>query len=151
MRFQARSLIRTTPEKLFAFHELPDAFTRLMPPWEKSRVIEPPSSLHVGSRTIVDTRIVPGIFVRWVSEHTAYDPPRFFEDRQVRGPFRSWCHRHIIEPHPEGALLIDDIEYTLPFGFVGRIFGGVFIERRLRRAFAFRHRVTRESCENAAP
>ena len=151
MRFQARSLIRTTPEKLFAFHELPDAFTRLMPPWEKSRVIERPSSLQVGSRTIVDARIVPGIFIRGESLHTAYDPPNLFEDQQVRGPIRSWRHRHIIEPHAEGAVLIDDIEYTLPFGFAGRILGSKFIERRLRRVFAFRHRVTRESCENAAP
>jgi ligand-binding SRPBCC domain-containing protein len=151
MRFQARSLIRTTPEKLFAFHELPDAFTRLMPPWEKSRVIERAPSLRVGSRAIVDARIMPGIFFRWVSEHTAYEPPRFFEDQQVRGPFRSWRHRHIIEPHPDGAVLIDDIEYTPPFGFVGRMFAGVIIELRLRRVFAFRHRVTREYCENAAP
>ncbi len=149
MRFTARSVIKTTPEKLFAFHELPDALTRLMPPWEKSRVIERSPGLRVGSRTIVDARIAPGIFMRWESQHTAYDPPRLFEDRQVRGPFRSWRHRHIVEPHPEGALLIDDIEYTLPFGFLGRLFGGMMIERRLRRAFTFRHRVTREYCENA--
>jgi ligand-binding SRPBCC domain-containing protein len=151
MRFTARSVIRTTPEKLFAFHELPDVFTRLMPPWEKSRVVEPVSSLRVGSRAIVDARIVPGIFIRWESEHTAYDPPHAFEDQQVRGPFRSWRHRHVVEPHPEGALLIDDIEYTLPFGILGRLFAGVLIERRLRRVFAFRHRVTREYCENVAP
>jgi len=151
MRFQARSLIRTTPERLFAFHELPDAFTRLMPPWETSRVIEHAPTLRVGSRAVVGVRIVPGIFVRLESRHTAYDPPRLFEDQQVRGPFRSWRHRHIIEPHPEGAFLIDDIEYTLPFGFVGRLLAGAFIERRLRRMFAFRHRVTRESCENAPP
>ena len=150
MRFTARSVIKTTPEKLFAFHELPDALTRLMPPWEKSRVIERSPDLRVGSRTIVDARIAPGIFIRWESEHTAYDPPHSFEDQQVRGPFRSWRHRHIVEPHPEGALLIDNIEYTLPFGFLGRLFAGVMIERRLRRAFAFRHRVTREYCENAA-
>jgi ligand-binding SRPBCC domain-containing protein len=150
MRFQARSLIRTTPEKLFAFHELPDALTRLMPPWEKSRVIERSPDLRVGSRTIVEARIAPGIFMRWESQHTAYDPPRLFEDQQVRGPFRSWRHRHIVEPHPEGALLVDDIEYTLPLGFLGRLFAGAMIERRLRRVFAFRHRVTREYCENAS-
>jgi ligand-binding SRPBCC domain-containing protein len=150
MRFQARSLIRTTPEKLFAFHELPDALTRLMPPWEKSRVIERSPDLRVGSRTIVEARIAPGIFMRWESRHTAYDPPRLFEDQQVRGPFRSWRHRHIVEPHAEGALLVDDIEYTLPLGFLGRLFAGAAIERRLRRVFAFRHRVTREYCENAS-
>jgi ligand-binding SRPBCC domain-containing protein len=122
-----------------------------MPPWEKSRVIESASNLHVGSRDTVDARIAPGIFIRWESMHAVYDPPHSFEDQQVRGPFRSWRHRHIVEPHPEGALLIDDIEYTPPFGFLGRMLAGVVIERRLRRVFAFRHRVTREYCENPRP
>ena len=40
MHFTARSVIRTTPEQLFAFHELPDAFLRLLPPGEKIRVIQ---------------------------------------------------------------------------------------------------------------
>ncbi len=149
MRFIARSVIHTTPDELFAFHERPDAFTRLMPPWEKSRVIERAANLDVGSRAVVDARIFPGIFIRWESRHTAYDPPHSFEDQQVRGPFRSWRHRHIVEPHPEGALLIDDIEYEPPFGILGRALAGIVVERRLRRVFAFRHRVTRESCENS--
>jgi ligand-binding SRPBCC domain-containing protein len=148
MRFIARSVIHATPDELFAFHERPDAFTRLMPPWEKSRVIERAANLHVGSRAIVDARIAPGIVIRWESRHTAYDPPHSFEDQQVRGPFRSWRHRHIVERHPEGALLIDDIEYEPPFGILGRALAGIVIDRRLRRVFAFRHRVTREACEN---
>ena len=150
LRFTAQSIIRTTPEQLFAFHELPDAFTRLMPPWEKSRVIESAPNLRVGSRAVVDAYIAPGISIRFESLHTAYDPPRSFEDQQVRGPFQSWHHRHIVEPHPDGAMLIDDIEYEPPLGFLGRLFGRVIIERRLRRLFDYRHRVTREYCEGKA-
>jgi ligand-binding SRPBCC domain-containing protein len=142
MRFRAQTAIRTTPEKLFAFHELPDAFARLMPPWEKSRVIESAANIHVGSRAIIDAYIAPGVFIRWESLHTAYDPPHSFEDQQTRGPFRSWRHCHIVEAHPDGALLIDDLEYAPPLGILGRVFGRFIIERRLRRLFEYRHRVT---------
>jgi hypothetical protein len=148
MHFTARSVIRTTPEKLFAFHELPDAFVRLLPPGEKIRVIQTAPNLNAGSRTIVDIRIA-FFYVRFESLHTEYDPPRSFEDQQVRGPFHSWRHRHLVEPHPDGAVLIDDIEYTPPFGLLGRLADGIAIKPRLRKLFAFRHRVTRESCENA--
>jgi len=148
MRFIARTIIRTTPEKLFAFHELPDAFLRLLPPREKIRVHEVAPNLRAGSRTIVDVRIL-FFYIRFESLHTAYDPPHSFEDQQTRGPFRSWRHRHIVEPHPEGAVLIDDIEYTPPFGTLGRAIDGIVIKPRLRRVFEFRHRVTRECCENA--
>jgi ligand-binding SRPBCC domain-containing protein len=148
MHFIARSVIRTTPAQLFAFHELPDAFVRLLPPGETIRVIQTAQSLNVGSRTIVDIRIA-FLYIRFESLHTNYDPPHSFEDQQVRGPFRSWRHRHIVEPHPDGAILIDDIEYTPPFGLLGRAVDGVVIKPRLRKVFAFRHRVTREYCENA--
>src|SRR5437868_2264624 len=105
MRFTYSSVICTTPEQLIAFHELPDAFLRLLPPGEKIRVIETPTSLDVGNRTIVQMRIAL-LWVTFESLHTAYDPPHSFEDQQVRGPFRSWRHRHIVEPHPDGAMLI---------------------------------------------
>jgi ligand-binding SRPBCC domain-containing protein len=147
MRFTARSIIRTTPAQLFAFHELPDAFLRLLPPGEKIRVIQIAPNLNVGSRTIVRIRIV-FVWVTFESLHTAYDPPHSFEDQQVRGPFRSWRHRHLVEPHPDGAVLIDDIEYTPPLGLLGRIADPIAIKPRLRKVFAFRHRVTREWLES---
>jgi ligand-binding SRPBCC domain-containing protein len=148
MHFTARSVIRTTPEELFAFHELPDAFLCLLPPGEKIRVIQSASSLNVGNRTIVEIRI-GFLWVTFESLHTAYDPPHSFEDQQVRGPFRSWRHRHIVESHRDGAILLDDIEYTPPFGLLGRIVDGIVIKPRLRKVFAFRHRVTRECCEGS--
>jgi len=148
MRFTARSVIRTTPEQLFAFHELPDVFLRLLPPREKIRVIQIAPNLNAGSRTIVKIRIA-FLWVTFESLHTAYDPPHSFEDQQVRGPFRSWRHRHIVEPHPDGAILIDDIQYTPPFALLGRVADAIIIKPRLRRVFALRHRVTRDYCENA--
>jgi ligand-binding SRPBCC domain-containing protein len=150
MHLTFRSVIRTTPEKLFAFHELPDAFIRLLPPGERIRVIRMPQSLNAGSRTIVEIRIA-FVWVTFESLHTAYDPPHSFEDQQVRGPFRSWRHRHSVEPHPDGAVLIDDIDYTPPFGIFGRAVDGIVIKPRLRKVFAFRHRVTRDYCENTRP
>jgi ligand-binding SRPBCC domain-containing protein len=148
MHFIARSIIRTPPEQLFAFHELPDAFLRLLPSGEKMRVIQTAPSLNVGSRTIVDIRIA-FVYIRFESLHTAYDPPHSFEDQQVRGPFQSWRHRHIVDWHPDGAVLIDDVDYTPPFGLLGRAVDRIIIKPRLRKVFAFRHRVTRDYCENA--
>ncbi len=124
-------MIRAAPERVFAFHELPDALERLLPPWEKARVLLPPENLQV----------------LWEALHTAYEPPRMFEDVQVRGPFKSWRHRHIVEPHASGALLRDDIEYEPPFGFFGRWLAPLLVERRLKRLFDYRHEVTRKWAE----
>lgn len=147
MNFVKESLIEAQPESVFAFHELPDALKRLTPPWEKARVIEPAKDLQVGSTAIVETKLFGLLPVRWVARHTVYDPPRMFEDVQVKGPFKLWRHRHIVEAHERGALLRDEVEYEPPLGLIGRAFAPVLILPRLRRLFDYRHRVTREWCE----
>jgi ligand-binding SRPBCC domain-containing protein len=147
MKFVKESLIAARPERVFAFHELPDALARLTPPWEKARVVQPAPDLRVGSTAIVETRLF-GLFpMRWVAKHTLYDPPRMFEDVQVSGPFHSWRHRHIVEPHQDGSILRDDVEYEPPLGFIGRLSAPLLIVPRLRRLFDYRHRVAREWCE----
>lgn len=52
MRFTKESTIAASAERVFAFHEAPDAFTRLLPPWQTSEVIVPPRALTVGARSI---------------------------------------------------------------------------------------------------
>ena len=150
MNFVKESVIEAKPERVFRFHELPDALARLTPPWESARIVQPTPDLHVGSITIIETRIL-GIFpTRWVARHTAYEPPRMFEDVQVSGPFRRWRHRHIVEPHERGSVLRDEIEYEPPLWIIGRLSAPLLILPRLRRLFDYRHRVTREWCERTA-
>ncbi len=147
MLFIKESIIHAEPERVFAFHELPDAFARLMPPWENSRIIEAAQSLKPGARAIVEMKLF-GLFpARWEALHTAYDPPRMFEDIQTRGPFKSWRHRHFALPHAEGAVLRDEIELEPPLGLMGRLAAPLAIKPRLEKLFNYRHDVTRRWCE----
>lgn len=148
MLFVKESRIRASPERVFGFHEQQNALELLLPPWESARVIQSAKISEVGTRAIVETRIFGPITMRWIAEHTIYDPPRVFEDIQIKGPFRSWRHRHLILPHAEGAILKDEIEYEPSLGFLGRALAPLLIENRLRKLFEYRHQVTREWCEN---
>jgi ligand-binding SRPBCC domain-containing protein len=148
MLFVKESRIRASPERVFAFHEQQNALALLLPPWESARVIRSAKISEVGSQAIVETRIFGPITMQWIAEHTIYDPPRVFEDIQIKGPFRNWRHRHVILPHAEGAILKDEIEYDPPLGFLGRALAPLLIENRLSKLFEYRHQVTREWCEN---
>lgn len=86
MQFLKESIIRATPERVFAFHEQPDVLQLLLPPWESARVIPMARISDVGSLAIIESRIFGRIKMRWVAQHTVYDPPRVFEDIQVSGP-----------------------------------------------------------------
>jgi ligand-binding SRPBCC domain-containing protein len=147
MQFVKESFIRASPERVFAFHERPDVLRLLMPPWEEARVVQAPRISEIGTQAIIEVKVFGPITVRWVAQHTVYDPPRMFEDVQVKGPFREWRHRHLVTPDADGAILRDEIDYLAPLGFLGRAIAARFVPQRLQKLFDYRHDVTRRWCE----
>jgi ligand-binding SRPBCC domain-containing protein len=148
MRFVKESRIAAPPEVVFAFHESPGALQRLTPPWERVVVIEGGTSLRPGSRVVLSVALGP-FRLRWIVEHTEYQPGRMFADRQVRGPFASWSHRHLfLDDGQGGTRLRDELEYQPPFGIVGRLLGGSFLDSKLRKMFDYRHETTRRIVES---
>jgi ligand-binding SRPBCC domain-containing protein len=151
MRFVKESVIEASAKRVFAFHEAPDAFERLQPPWQQAEIVQPPTSLEVGTRVELRIRLGP-FWQTLIAEHVAYEPGKMFADRMLKGPFASWLHRHIVSPRgPDRCVLTDDIEYELPLGLLGRIFGGALARRQLEQMFDYRHEVTRRACEEDDP
>ncbi len=142
MEFVKESVIAASVEEVFAFHERPDAFALLQPPWERTDIIRPPSSLQVGTRVELRTRVGP-FWLRIVAEHVAYRKNERFEDVMVEGPFARWHHRHLFRVHPHGCLLRDEIDYAPPLGWLGRLVDPLVLRPKLKRLFDFRHEVTR--------
>ena len=142
MRYLHESVIAAPPEAVFAFHERPDALAMLVPPWEDVEVLQPPASLLPGTRVLLRMRMGPLSLV-WEAEHTQYQRGVLFQDRMVRGPFKRWLHTHRFLPAPGGGTLLrDEVEYALPLLLMA---GAPVVHRRLRRMFAYRHRVTAAS------
>ena len=139
LRFSHESRFAAPVEALFAFHERPDIFQLLLPPWQKVKVISRTGGLQTGAR--VEFRLLLGPFYKtWVAVHTEYEHNRLFTDVQERGPFAFWRHRHIFLPDGDGSILRDDVEYSLPLGLDPVL--GWLVEKDLRRMFTFRHQNT---------
>lgn len=137
-------------DELCAWHGRPGAFERLSPPFEPVEVEARTGGLEVGARTVLRLPMGP-VKQRWVAEHTAHEPGRMFRDEQTSGPFAKWVHTHRFEPRDGGTSeLVDQIEYALPLGGLGALFGGSFTNRTLERMFAFRHAVTRSDLSRHA-
>jgi ligand-binding SRPBCC domain-containing protein len=147
MKFVKETIIKAPPARVFAFHELADAFERLVPPWENAKIIQKADISKIGSRAIVEQKIFGLIPARWVAEHTKYEPPHMFEDVQISGPFAKWRHQHIVLPHADGAMLRDEIEYEPPLSILGALAAPVFIVPKIEKMFDYRHEVTRKWCE----
>jgi hypothetical protein len=151
VRFVKQSRIRASAATVFGFHERPDAFRLLQPPWQPAEIVLPPTSLEVGTRVIIRVKLGP-VWQTIESVHVAHEPGRSFTDRMVRGPFARWEHEHVVTPDGEAhSVLTDRIEYELPLGALGKLAGGWFAKRSLERLFDYRHDVTRRICEAGQP
>lgn len=136
-----RSVLDAPVDDVFAWHERPGAIERLAPPWEPVRVEQTSASLRVGERTVFRTSVPGPVALRWVAEHTYYDPPHEFRDLQVSGPFAKWEHRHIFEGVDAGQTrLTDEVTYELPLPQAGSNVAWPLVQSRLRRMFDYRHR-----------
>jgi uncharacterized protein (TIGR01777 family) len=141
--FVARCRLPVNAETAYRWHASPGAFERLSPPWSPVRVVHRSGEgIEPGTRVEMKARIGP-IPIRWVAIHGPAESGRFFEDRQVSGPFSTWRHVHRFHPEGESACSLEDrIEYTLPMGPLGATFGGAATRSMLDRLFARRHAVT---------
>lgn len=143
--FTKRMVLPVSCEEAFHWHERIGAFERLMPPWEPVTLLQRGENIAVGTQVVLKQRIGP-FPVKWVAEHTEYVQGRLFRDVQRSGPFSKWDHQHRFEIDSDTGqpVLIDEVDYALPLGPIGRLFGSRFVRDKLETVFAFRHNVTRQ-------
>jgi uncharacterized protein (TIGR01777 family) len=126
-------------EALWAWHLRPGALERLLPPWDRVRVIDRTGGVEHGSRVTLSVPFGP-LSLRWVSEHRDVDPPRGFSDVQVEGPFAEWRHTHAMTADASSTSWLEDrIAFAGPAGPVGRAIARRVVAARLPALLRYRH------------
>jgi ligand-binding SRPBCC domain-containing protein len=74
-----------------------------------------------------------GVPIRMTSRITSMEFPERFVDEQVRGPFKAFRHVHEFEATASGSVMTDRVEFTAPFGLLGRIVEKLVLHRYLER------------------
>jgi hypothetical protein len=135
-----RSLFIPKPRpEVFAFFA--DAFNleRITPPFLRFHILTPgPIAMRAGALIEYQLRLY-GVKFRWKTRIAAFDPPFFFVDEQLKGPYRRWVHRHSFEEVPGGTLMRDRVEYELGFGPLGAVAHAFFVRRSVEKIFDHRN------------
>jgi ligand-binding SRPBCC domain-containing protein len=138
-RLEREQLLPHPIDEVFAFFAEARNLERLTPSWLRFHVLTP-EPIRMGVGTLIEYRLrVHGIPVKWVSRIEEWEPGRAFIDRQLRGPYGLWHHRHTFEAAGDGTLVRDAVDYGLPFGPLGELAHRLFVRRDLERIFAHRH------------
>lgn len=135
-RVEAELWLPRPLEEVFSFFSNAANLEHITPPWLKFRILSPtPIAMRVG--TLIDYRLtVHRIPLRWRSEITEWDPPHAFTDKQRRGPYRTWVHRHSFREERGGTRVIDHVDYRV---WGGRLFDRLFVRRDVEQIFRYRH------------
>ena len=145
-----RIALPVSRSEAFDWHQREGAIDRLLPPWEKIKVLQRSPDINVGRQVEFLTYMGP-LPMRWLAEHTICSPPDLFEDVQLQGPFKHWRHQHrFLDDSPEGSILEDHLEYGFPGGRLGRWLAAHAVEQKIERMFAYRHAMTHGDLESHA-
>ena len=137
-RLQRRQRIDQPLETVFAFFAEAHNLERITPPWLRFELHEP-GPARMGEGTLIYYRLrLHGIPLDWTSRIEEWTPGHSFVDRQLRGPYRLWRHRHTFSADGEGTIVGDEVEYALPLGPLGDLAHSLFVRRDLGRIFAYR-------------
>jgi ligand-binding SRPBCC domain-containing protein len=132
-------VVASPVDEVFAFYAEARNLERITPPWLAFKVLgAEPEPMQPG--TLISCRLkLHGVPIRWLSTIEEWEPGRAFVDRQVRGPYTLWRHRHEFEEAPGGGTFVRDrVDYALPLGPLGRLARAAFVGRDLERIFDFR-------------
>ncbi len=135
-----------TPEQLYEWHKHDGALERLLPPWEKTKILHKQGGIDPGATVSLQTRTAPLNFIpiNFTAKHIAAEKGDFFVDTQTRGPFAHWKHTHLFRQHDAGCELEDRVEYALPLQHLLPTFITKKIEYKLQAMFIWREQTLLE-------
>ncbi len=145
MKYEHRFLVNAPVEAVADFHKSSASLKAITPPPFVMRVHHAPARLAEGD--VMDFTMWAGpIPIHWVARIEDVSPYGFV-DKQVKGPFKHWQHRHTFRPRGAHTTeVIDEVEAELRLHpWWGAVGGGMWAG--LPTLFAYRQQRTRSLLE----
>jgi ligand-binding SRPBCC domain-containing protein len=89
-----------------------------------------------------------GLRIRHTSEITGFQPPVYFQDKMVRGIFKSFVHDHFFRAiSPRQTEMRDLLRFGMPAIMLGRLTELLLVRRRLESLLSQRNTLIKERAE----
>jgi len=149
-KLKEEQFINLPIEKVFSYFSNPANLQEITPKYLNFNIkTQPPFNMSAGQ--LFEYRLrVRGIPINWTSLISSYDPPYGFIDEQIKGPYSTWHHTHTFKSQDGGTLIVDEVQYSLPFGFIGRIVHYLWVKRDLAAIFKYRQKVIAKNFESVS-
>ncbi len=129
-------------ETVWKFFSNPKNLAEITPK-EMNFIIKSPNLTEMYQGQIIEYTVSPllGIPMTWVTEIAVVEQHKFFIDNQLVGPYTLWHHQHFFTENENGVLMQDIVHFKIPFGFLGKWLGNLFIFNKVKRIFDYRYKI----------
>ena len=128
-------------DEVFTFFKEAKNLEQITPPFLNFKVKEQSTpQIQEGTRFRYQLKL-HGLPIGWTTIITEWEENQRFVDYQKTGPYQVWYHRHLFIPLKGGTLMVDEVRYRLPVGFLGDFFGLPFVKKDVSNIFSYRKSV----------
>ncbi|MEO7988718.1 MAG: SRPBCC family protein [Chryseolinea sp.] len=89
-----------------------------------------------------------GITQNLTIEITQFNRPFFFEDKMLKGAFKSMRQEHHFEERKGSTMMTDKFQYDVPLGVIGQLFDKIILRRYMTRFLLKRNQILKALAEN---
>jgi ligand-binding SRPBCC domain-containing protein len=141
MRLHHFSTSATLPlprERVFDFFADAGNLEIITPPELRFRIVTP-VPIAMGEGALIEYRLrLMGVPFGWLTRISKWNPPHEFIDEQLKGPYKTWVHRHTFSDAPRGGTtIVDAVTYSLPLSPLGEL-AAPLVNFQVRRIFRYR-------------
>lgn len=132
-----------TMEEAWDFFSAAKNLAVITPPELDFKILTDLDGSEIYKGMMIDYKVKPmlGIPVHWKTEICSVNKPFQFTDLQVKGPYKLWKHTHTFSETKNGVLMRDEVEYILPFGWLGRLVHQLVVKQKIEHIFKYRKSV----------
>lgn len=74
--------------------------------------------------------------------------PHMFVDEQAEGDFKMMKHEHHFKSCENGTIMIDLLDFEIPYGSFGKLFNRIYLTRYMKRLIEHRNKTIKEFAES---
>lgn len=147
---KSRQFLPITLDEAWKFFSNPENLGAITPPHMGFRILyrSGGGEMYPGQLIRYVIRIAPHIPVQWITEITHVMEGKYFIDEQRFGPYALWHHQHHFRKTAGGIEMIDEINYAIPLGILGRLVHALFVGKQVKAIFAYRKEVLEQRFSN---
>lgn len=138
-----QQVIHRDLDEVWYFFSRPENLNKITPENMSFEILTSLEGVEMYQGMIIQYKVSPflGIKMDWVTEITHVKDRQYFIDEQRFGPYALWHHQHHFEAVDGGVLMKDILHYKVPYGPIGSIANGLFVEKMVDEIFNYREKI----------